>query len=196
MSGSYTNDFTGDGLALWAQLYTGAGTRPTLESGACTAPAAEATPECGRATLEIQAPSKAEGSFEATVELDSTLAVEGWQLSVVAEGCRITAADLAGTVGAHQREGGRHSEGYARAEVVEGGALSVVVLNYLHEDSLGSGRRLRLEVEAEASGCAPCTLRLEDGRKGRGEALKNVLSAGCHSWFPKLPQARVQLCGG
>ena len=190
-----------DSFLLWAHAFSDAGSLPDLEADACAGSEAVAQlEECGRMTLEIVAPRKADGAFDATVSLTShDLAVEGWQLSLTANGCRIASATLEGTRSADARDGGRRSMGYGRVDVVEGGVVSAVALSWLESSDLAASDDaapiLAVHVEATGEDCVKCQLTLEDGLTATGQPVRNTVVVEGRDFRPDLEGSNTKLCG-
>jgi len=194
----------GDAFAIWYHLYAGNTVFHDVEAGWCDRWDTLADPPAGRLALGWDAPKRSEGEdLLATVELQSPdLAVEGWSLAVVAEGCEISAATTQGTVGADLRDDppGIRDGGFDRTEVVGGVASSAVVLGWLSPVALDPSEdavallRVTISAPPPASGCQPCTLRLDDDRVTGGEPVVNLLSVGGRSYRPALPEATVKVC--
>jgi hypothetical protein len=194
----------GDAFAIWYHLYAGNTLFSDIEAGWCDRWDTMEDPPAGRLALGWDAPAKTEGEdFLATLELQSPdLAVEGWSLAVVAEGCEVVEATTAGTAGADLRDDppGSRDGGFDRTEVVGGVASSAVVLGWLSptalEPSEDAVALLRVTVSAPppTEGCQSCTLRLEDDHATSGEPVINLLSVGGRSYRPALPEAAVKVC--
>ena len=191
----------GDGFAIWYHLYAGNTTFFEIEDGWCDAVVPHLAAPEGRMALALDAPRKGTGPPEVQVTLQSPdLAVEGWSLAAVAEGCTITAATVAGTQGADRRDSpaGARDGGWERTEVVGGVASSAVVLSWQSplglEPSEDPAPLLALTLSPSGAGCAPCAVRLEDGHATGGEPVTNLLSVGGRSYRPPLPETSLKLC--
>lgn len=154
----------GDGVALWTAAFAG-GALP--EPTGCAAPGpAEAA--CARVDVDLQVEDRA-----ATVRLRSRdLAIEGWQLSVVASGCAITGGSVTEILGANL--------GYGRVDLSAQGAVSAVALSWLDAASLPADGQWRevLQLELSPTEGEKCRLSLEDGQVGAGRPVDNLVSAG------------------
>lgn len=191
----------GDAFAIWYHLFAGNTVISEITPGWCDTWTPWADAPAGRLALEIDAPARATGAAQATVQLRSPdLAVEAWSLAVVAEGCTLRAATTAGTAGADQRDDppGDRDGGFERTDLAEGLATSAVVLSWRSQRGLTPTRDpialLALTLEPSAAGCAPCTLRLEDGHATAGEPVDNLVSVRGRTYKPALPEATVKLC--
>lgn len=191
-----------DAFAVWYHLYAGTTSLTEIAPGFCdTLDTLPRAPE-GRMALEFEADRKVKASsFEATVTLASPdLAVEGWSLAAVAEGCTITGATVAGTQGADLRDSpaGARDGGFERTEVVDGVASSAVALGWKTVVALDPSEDpaplLTLTVEADGGDCQTCTLRLEDGHATGGEPVTNLVSVAGRSYRPELPTAEIKVC--
>lgn len=193
-----------DAFAIWYHVYAGNTVFYDVAAGWCDRWDAMADPPGGRLALDWRVTSRTHGEdFLATVELQSPdLAVEGWSLAVVTEGCTISAATTRGTVGADLRDDppGSRDGGFDRTEIVDGVASSAVVLGWLSpvaldpSDDAAALLRVTISAPPPASGCQPCTVRLEDDRSTSGEPVVNLLSVGGRSYRPALPEASVKVC--
>ncbi len=191
----------GDGFAVWYHLFAGNTEFFPIQDGWCERWESFVEAPEGRMALEIDAPRKGEGSAELRVTLTSPdLAVEGWSLAAVAEGCTIGAASVAGTAGADLRDSpaGLRDGGFERTDLVDGVASSAVVLSWSSPLGLPASEDpvdlLTLTVEPTGEGCEDCTVRLEDGHATGGEPVTNLLSVGGRSYRPELPEVRLRMC--
>lgn len=192
-----------DSFAVWGHAFAGHAL-PPLADGACTAsPTRADDPGCGRFALDIDAPRKVTDAFDATVRLTTRdLAVEGWQLSLAAEGCTITGATLAGTAGADTGAGGLRRGGYGRVDLADGGVVSAVALGMLGGEQVEAGKDptallvVRVEAQTPASGCEPCTLSFQDGLVGVGQPVRNLVTRQGYGYRPEAEGVTVKVCGG
>lgn len=191
----------GDAFAIWYHLFAGSTAFFEIEEGWCEDPVALPDAAEGRMALALDLPREATGTAEARVTLTSLdLAVEGWSLAVVAQGCAITAASTAGTAGADWRDqpAGSRDGGFERTELVGGVASSAVALSWLEPRALEPSEEARdlLVLTLEAGSGCDCTLRLEDGHATGGQPVTNLLSVAGRSYRPALPEATLELCPG
>jgi hypothetical protein len=193
-----------DAVAIWSHAFIKAADLPALADGACDARSAPSNDlDCGRVAYAIDAPGRADGSFDATVTLDAPdFDVEGWEISLAADGCAVTTASFDGTAGADTSTGGKRSTGFARTDVTaSGGVVAAVVLSWLEDGKVPATDDpvpvLSLHVtRSGGSGCAPCTLTFTDGETGPAAPSRNVVTHLGRSWRPTTKEARVTLCGG
>ncbi len=193
-----------DGVSVFRSLYAGTFPLPALAEGACASVRSPAPPEvCAPVALAVSAPAKAIGAFDASITLTSPgLDVQGWQLSLTATGCSVSAVDLSGTIAAYTTDGGLRREGFAESGTTKDGAWSGVALGWKGDAaapaSADTAKLLTVHVAASppASGCAPCVLTLADGQSAPGGALRNVVSSAGWSYRPTLGSATVDVCGG
>lgn len=191
----------GDGFAIWYHLFAGNTTLHAIEDGWCdTWETMAAAPE-GRMALTLDGPRKADGEAQVLVALTSPdLGAEGWSLAAVAEGCTITAATVAGTLGADLRDSpaGARDGGFERTELRSGVASSAVVLSWERPLALAPSEEeeplLALTLAPEGEGCGTCVVRLEDGHATGGEPVTNLISVGGRSYRPALPELSLKLC--
>lgn len=192
-----------DSFAAWGHAFAG-GELPPLADGACEpAPSRDDDPGCGRYAFEIDAPRKVTDGFDATVLLTARdLAVQGWQISLAAEGCAITSATLAGTAGADTGAGGLRRGGYGRVDLAGGGVVSAVALGWLGNEQVEAGKEptallvARVAATTPASGCEPCTLTFEDGLVGAGRPVRNLVTRQGYGYRPAAEGVTVKVCGG
>jgi len=190
-----------DAAAILHNRFAGSSDFPELADGACDAWTAWPEGACGRMAWSIDAPRKVRAStFEARITLSSPdLRVEGWSLSVAAEGCRVVDATLAGTAGADARDSssGARKGGFNAVDLTDdGGAVAAVLLGWLVDATASAGDQdlLVLTVEGEGEGCNPCRLSLHDGGVGRGEPVSNVVTVDGRSYQPELAEAKIKVC--
>lgn len=191
-----------DSFVIWSHAFAGDGAFPEIAEDVCdyvTPPATDS--ECARFAYAIDAPAKGTGGLDGVVTLATPdVAVQGWQVSLAAEGCAITSVTLAGTEGADVTEGGSRKLGYGRADLASGGAVSAVALGWLDERSLpvdhDAHAILAFHADPPASGCAPCTFRFTDGLKGAGDAVQNLVVRDGRAWLPTGTSAKATLCAG
>lgn len=200
----------GDAFAIWYHLFAGNTALGPMDPSWCSTWDTLPAPAEGRFALELDAPRKVSAeagvaSFEALVTLQShDLAVEGWSLAVISDGCQIQSATVVGTAAADRRDSpaGERDGGFERTEIgPDGAATSAVVLGWLTPVALPASEDpvdlLSLTVQATvAEGCVRCALRVSDGEVGGGEPVINVLSVGGRSYRPALPEVEVKLCAG
>lgn len=156
-------------------------------------------PACTPVELAIDAPSSADGAFDAAVRLRTDLGPDAWSFGVAAEGCRITAVDRAGTASASTFDDppGVVEAGLFDARVVDGGAVSAVVPSWkdaVTVDAAGGVPVLTLHVEATGSACGTCELRLTPDLRGPGQPVALVVGRDGWSFPPTTRDARVRLC--
>lgn len=203
----------GDALGLLYPLFVG---NASLPAGSPDCEALEPLEEapCGRLRLSLDAPETVSGvagetvTFTAVVQLESPeLEVEGWSFGVRAEGCALASATEDGTTAADTRldPAGRRDQGWLRTDVTqaeEGGSelVSSVVLSWLDPVALPAQEApsallsLTLTATAPTSGCAPCTLTLEDGLVGPGLPVAALVSSGGRRLEPVLQAGVVEVC--
>ncbi len=144
--------------------------------------------DCGDAApLPPPACSPVEARFSGTtLELRAeTVAIEGWSVAVRAEGCTIAAATTAGTSGASivDEPPGLRDLGYDATFVVEGGAVSAVVLGFMEPTALPAGAWSPvLALTVEPGGSCDCTLSLGEPLTGLGEPVENLVVAEGAAW--------------
>ena len=193
---------------IWYWLFVGhASGMPEWEGCEVRWPSAAEPPPCARVGLSFDAPKRVQSStFEARVLLRAKGLEPGpdaWSFGVGAEGCRVVSATLSGTAADHTFADppGIVAEGFAHAEVVDGGAITAVVPSWLEPvylERAESGRDvlvLELEADVPASGCAPCELSFRDDLKGAGQPVAVV--AGLYGWSyaPSVHRAEIDVCG-
>lgn len=153
----------GDALSIWSYAFAG-GVLPALAEGACGA-MEPAEPVCGQAEVEIALQDEV-----AIVSLRSReLAIEGWQLSLVVEGCSVLGGEVEPSLNA----------AYRRVDLTDRGAVAVAALDWMTPRSLPSDGSstpvLRLQVQTRPG--ERCRVALDDGQRGPGQAVESRLVA-------------------
>ncbi len=193
----------GQGTAILYHDFVGNTTYAALAAGACALPTDPGAACAGDLALTLDASSATAGTATVTVSVQSPeLALQGWALSVAAEGCRVTGASTAGTQAADRRDSppGVRDGGFQRTDLTgDGGAVDGTVLD-LHGTAVlpaspDAQPILALTVQA-ISGCTACTVRIQDGLVGAGAPITNVLVAGGHAYLPGGGEVSVGVCGG
>ncbi len=178
-----------DAFSLLIHLFEGGFSLPA--EAACASVAPLPTPACS--------PIEARFSSSGTVELRAdTLAVEAWSLAVTAEGCSVTAATTAGTLGASvvDTPAGLRDLGYDATFVAESGAVSAVVLGFTEAPALPTGAWSPvLALTLTAGETCTCTLRLGPTVTALGEPVESLAVASGAAW-PLTAEVGVDLCGG
>jgi hypothetical protein len=186
-----------DGVALLAYLFEALWTLPDLESDACEDAEPPQAPACGQAAVELVTEAS-EGLVRVALRAKD-LPVEGWSLSVTAEGCTLEDAWVEGTAGgaAGVDPGGMRELGYALTLTRGAGVTSAVVLDTRDAVALPAdeqARDLLIVSVAAAGGCGTCTVSLGEAVKGWSRPVDNVLVAAGGSY--PIPQTSVsfELC--
>jgi hypothetical protein len=198
---------------LWSYLFTGVTKElPVLPAGACESRNdVGAPPPCGQVQLSVSGPAETRGSAGGSGSLDVQIELlvneldpgpDAWSIGVGTEGCQIVAATTVGTVAADgfETQPGLRDTGFAHTEVTEGGgAVSAVVLSWLRPIRLPVGEAaaiLALTVEGQlpASGCSECRVFVDDGQRGTGQPVTNVVSIDGWSYPPSREDSVFQLC--
>lgn len=188
----------GDGAAIWYHLFFGNTVLYELPEP-CAAPPADAG-ECGDGLrLDISAPEQANGSFEATISLTTpAFEARGWSISLVAEGCTVSAASTSGTRAADKREDppGLRDGGLAMTQLSPGGLVAATVMDIPGDAALprSDSPQPVLKLSVSASACGTCRLSLQDGQQGEGEPVDNVVAALGRSYAPALGSVEVSVC--
>jgi len=178
---------------------------------ACDGAATPEAPDPVALALDIDAPERVEAAageattLDATVELSTPDSpVQAWNLSIVAEGCAVTAATTAGTAGAATFDdppGQRGGTSYDyHALTAEGGAVAGVVLDWRADNVLSPREQpwpllaLTLTATAPDRGCETCTISLANGAHAGGPPLRNLATVG--GWSYPLPRVdrTVKIC--
>lgn len=174
----------------------------TAEACGAYQPWAEGT--CLPLGLWWEAPQRvSDASFGAVLSVRSpAIGVEGWSLSLRAEGCKLSAVTTERTRAAEIWDtppGLRHL-GYAASTTVPDGAVSYVLLSF-HEDitlpvQAEPSPILAVTVQAEVpqQGCVPCTLSVGDELALHGQPLDLALVAGGRTYRPAAPSATIDVC--
>lgn len=199
----------GDALSLLYHLFVGNSALPDGDPD-CVDPAAIEEAPCGRFLLAVEGESSATAAqaggsveLEATVRLyNPDLPVQAWSLGLSAEGCSLVGASEAGTASADVRldAAGRRDEGWHRSDLVDGRVLSSTVVSWARDLALPAQEEpwtllsVAVQANAPASGCAPCTLRLEDGLAGVGQPVALTLSVAGRSVPPPTAALVVEVC--
>ncbi len=203
-------DFNGDGRVeaddatrIHSLLVTGTQGVRTLMQRACDDLTPWPAGRCAPVAWDLAAPTRTtEARFAVEVAVrSSTLALDGWSLSVTAAGCAVATATLTGTPSAQvwDQPPGLRRMGYAAVRAVDGGAIGYVLLSHHLDASLPAADRtplMRLEVEAArpASGCASCTLSIDGERRWEGRPVAAVLASGGRSYTPAPASVTVEVC--
>lgn len=201
-----------EAFASWYQLGPQSyNLRGNVDPSGCATPTRALETACASGlALGVSAPETVSGgagaatSFEATVTLSSpTLAVEAWSFTLRAEGCALSQASTAGTVGADRADDppGSRDGGFAwQGLPTEGEAAVITVLNWRDQDVIPAKDAAvdlhRFTVSAvPGASCAPCTLSVVSGVEGAGvEAVAS--GSGGYRYTPALGAATVQICPG
>jgi hypothetical protein len=143
-------------------------------------------------------PLEARFSSTGTVELRAdALVVEAWSLAVTAEGCTVTAATTAGTLGASivDTPAGLRDFGYDATFLAETGATSAVVLGFTDAPALPTGVWSPvLALTFEQGATCECTLRLDSTVTTLGEPVESLAVASGAAW-PLAAEATIDVCG-
>ena len=204
-------DFNGDGRiefddALRINSHLVSGTQHLRESppGACAASQPWGEGACHPMGLWWEAPERvSEAGFDAVLAVRSPeVGVEGWSLSLRAEGCQIAAVTTRGTSAAEVWDappGLRHL-GYAAAVTVPEGAVSYVLLSFYEDITLPVREEpspilvVRVEAAVPQEGCTSCLLSVGDGLTWRGQPIDFALVAGGRTYRPDAPVAKIEVC--
>lgn len=181
-----------------------------LDESVC-ASALEATPPQGPAAVglgwSVERRVKGTGepvTFEARVQLHTPERdVQAWTLSIRTEGCTVTAATTDGTAAAWVSASppgrrGSTSVDY-HALTASGGAVAGVILDWRDDRTLPARDEpydlLALTVSASpGGGCAPCTLKLQDGGSAGGPRLRNAATIEGWTWPLEAVETTVKVC--
>jgi hypothetical protein len=178
---------------------------------ACDGAASPEAPGPVALALDIDAPEKVKAAAGQDATLEATVVlrtpdspVQAWNLSIVAEGCAVSAVTTAGTAGAATFDdppGQRGGTSYDyHALTPEGGAVAGVVLDWRADNVLSPREEpwslLALTVHATApdKGCETCTISLANGASAGGPPLRNLATVG--GWSYPLPRVdrEVEVC--
>ncbi|MDP2311414.1 MAG: hypothetical protein Q8P41_00800 [Pseudomonadota bacterium] len=155
----------------------------------------------GAVPLEMPfcSPLEARFSETGTVELRAdTLDIEAWSLAVTAEGCTVSAATTAGTLGASivDTPAGLRDLGYDATFLAEGGAVSAVVLGFMDAPALPAGAWSPvLALTVEQGDTCDCTLRLDSTVTALGEPVESLAVASGGAWALSA-EATIDACAG
>ena len=198
-----------DPFTLLSAVLPGDADLKAIDPEVCAGAPEPEVPVAAALALILDAPRRAEAdsgqiaSFTATVLLDTPeRAVSAWTLSVVAEGCAVTALSTAGTDAdfSNSSSGRRSSQSYDYRALTEGGAVAGLVLDWRADTALDARRdpwallAITVEATAPSGGCEPCTLRLQDGQRATGPAQRNAVTID--GWTFPIPgsETTVKIC--
>ena len=101
--------------------------------------------------------------------------VQGWSLSMTAEGAQILSIDVEGTKAKEL-----YADGFSHNEVTTGdgneGAVSAIILSFTQDVTLPSDTTSTVARFTLRAGPGPATLNYVDGRKGVGQPVVNVVT--------------------
>lgn len=187
----------GDELVLLSYAIDGTSVLSPLYAGACDHAEAAEVPAPTRVAFGLSGPSSAvqREVFDVAVTVTSPeKAVQGWTLSVHADGCTVQFVTTEGTDAALVDQGGqraRHS--YAMAELSDSGAVSAVMLDWNGPTALAARADpwtiLTMRVELMDPSC---TISLVGGEKGpTGPKLRNAVTLDGWTFVPDDVELRI-----
>src|SRR5690606_22844556 len=193
-----------DATRLASHVVSGTQHAREFAAGACDS--AEPWPEgaCRRMGLVWEAPARTtEATFEAALSVRSPeVGIEGWSMSLGAEGCRIVGVTTERTSAAEiwdSPPGLRHL-GYAATTTVPEGTVSYVILSFQDDVTLPVQQEpspilhVTLEADVPESGCRSCSISVGGGLAWRGGAIDLALVADGRTYRPDAPRAEIEVC--
>ena len=199
-----------DPFALLSVILPGDSDFPAFDATTCAGAAPPTVPAAATFGMQIDAPTKVKGpastalSLSATVELyNPDRPVQGWTLSLAAEGCAIADLSTAGTDAdfAEGAGGQRANRSYDfHAVTSDGGAVAGLILDWQGDTVLAAQddpwRLMALTVTATppASGCGTCTLRVKDGERAGGLPQRNAVTVGGWTYPIRPEEAEIKVC--
>jgi len=184
-----------DGFSILYHLYERRWGLGDVDPSACEF-TAHTTPGCGGIDAGFVVVDDSAG---ATVELQlsTALAVEGWSVSVSADGCRLTSATVDGTSGAQSAldPTGYRKLGYELTRAQGGSVTSAVLLDTLNAVILPPGERhTLLRFNAESDSCGECTLSLAAPIKAWGKPVDSLVAANGASYSLGFVEQTIKVC--
>jgi hypothetical protein len=188
-----------DSMALLSAALPGDTELRPLEANICGGADPSVVPEPARIGIGWEAPRKAVGSAEATLQIETRdRPVQAWSVAIEAEGCAIAGVTTDGTAAgwAGEGKGLRAATSYDYLAFDDATARAGAVLDWRGDAKLTVQAEpwsvLRVEVEPTGAGCSDCTLRALPGR-GEGR-VDSVATVGGWSYPLPAAEARFELC--
>ncbi len=203
-------DFNGDGqiqvddsYRITTHLVGGGQPARALSANACRNSLPWPEGQCTPAEFRFFAPARTtESRFRARMVIRGDLRVQGWSTSLEATDCTLVQVATAGTSAGEiwdEPPGVRHL-GYDMSRLVEGGALSYVILSFNEDIELPRGPSgtevLEIELEADVpeSGCRPCSLKTIAGLTWLGQPIDRVIVSDGYSYRPAESEVTIDVC--
>jgi hypothetical protein len=179
---------SGDGFAILGHLFQGAGL-PEAQDDACADAIALSEPDPARISFVVEA----EGPTATVAIRSRDVPVQAWSFGLSTDGCTATGATTTGTVAADAFDGGTRRLGYDATRVVDGGAVTAVVLSWHEDVVIDAGEEPVPVLRVELDGAGKCTLAITDGLEVHGRAVDVAVTSGGRTFVPEAVDAKVKL---